>query len=201
MKHFQLCVSWGYEVNPESKTLYGFRTQMNDNPPIESVSGASDHPQPMSLVSFRLIHLCIFVNPIPHNDCLGDIQYLCQNIRHRLHIPGEVAAFPGIWFNSRCTQGYWHILLWLIDQSIFPNLSWQSKQSGQCWVAVTGYVTPAHWFMAKPQLCRQLIEVHVHRRMIAMCLELHYDRSHTAYLPIPFGKKTVDVILSTCVRI
>jgi len=48
---------------------------------------------------------------------------------------------------------------------------------------------------------RHVIEVQVHRRIPGICLELCYNRSSTAYLPIPFGKKTVSAILSTSVRL
>ena len=49
--------------------------------------------------------------------------------------------------------------------------------------------------------CCHLIQVQVHQRIIGICFESCYDRSSTAYLPIQFGKETVEGILSTCVRI
>jgi len=46
-----------------------------------------------------------------------------------------------------------------------------------------------------------IVKVHVHRRILSLCLELRDDRSSTAYLSIVFGNETVCAMFSPCIRI
>jgi len=75
---------------------------------------------------------------------------------------------------------------------------WAIGESRLYSVLMSEYETQLAYLWHNRSFCWHMIEVQVHQ---IVWVTYHYDRLITAYLSIAFGIKTVQAILSPCVRI
>ena len=98
--------------------------------------------------------------PIPfgNQNRLGDIEYLCQNVRHGLTYSWQSGSFCWPMVEIPVHRRILGISSWQIQHCIFANPIWQSKQTRRYWVPVSGYSWQSR------SICWHIIEVLAHRR-------------------------------------
>jgi hypothetical protein len=100
----------------------------------------------------KQIQHCKFANRIWYWDTLGDVKYMCQNMRHGLLIHGKAAAFVCISSTFRCTwKAGVHICMANWSMHIYQS-QWQLSLSSWCWVHLSEYESQAHLIVEKPLL-------------------------------------------------
>jgi len=101
VKSVKSFVSCEFEVHQRSNAVHTFWSQKIEESIVHSLWGTLQNISHLSLLSLRQIKQCIFANPIWHDDCLGDIHYLCQHVRQGSLNSGKGTAFAAIWMQIR----------------------------------------------------------------------------------------------------
>lgn len=118
---------------------------------LDDSSGA---PENLEYISIWPIDDCIFPNPSCNQVSLGDMEYMCQNMRPGLTYLWHSHFFCWPMIVIPVLQWILGIVLWHIQHSIYAHPIWQYSQSRQYWVLLSKNQTCAHLFGAKLQLWR-----------------------------------------------